>query len=197
MKTRQSTNTVRLLMQPAKKFSVQQRPPSGPSGGYGFLPLLGLGLGTAGIAMLMIKGRQMMHAKSLSQYAVGQPAQTLFSPQVQQRIRSTMLYFGTGLGATGVLVGALRNSAFAYMNPFILLFGSLGLLFGTMMTDFHSNPALKHTLWAGFIGTIALSMIPLINMASMPIIYDALFATGISMGALGAVAYNAPNEQFL
>jgi len=40
-------------------------------------------------------------------------------------------------------------------------------------------------------------MIPLIQMASMPIIYDALFATGISMGALGAVAYNAPSEQFL
>jgi len=49
-------------------------------------------------------------------------------------------------------------------------------------------------LWAGFISSIGLSMVPIINMASMPIIYDALFATGISMGALGAVAYNSPNE---
>ena len=31
----------------------------------------------------------------------------------------------------------------------------------------------------------------------MPIIYDALFATGITMGGLGLVAYNAPSEQFL
>lgn len=52
-------------------------------------------------------------------------------------------------------------------------------------------------MWAGFISTISLSMVPLINMASMPIIYDALFATGISMGALGAIAYNAPSEEFL
>jgi len=46
----------------------------------------------------------------------------------------------------------------------------------------------------GFIGTTALSMVPLINMAGLPIIYDALFATGLSMAALGAVAYNAPSE---
>jgi len=46
----------------------------------------------------------------------------------------------------------------------------------------------------GFIGTMSLSMVPLINMAGLPIIYDALFATGLSMAALGAVAYNAPSE---
>lgn len=34
-------------------------------------------------------------------------------------------------------------------------------------------------------------------MASMPIIYDALFATGFTMGGLGLVAFNAPSEQFL
>ena len=44
---------------------------------------------------------------------------------------------------------------------------------------------------------MALSLVPLIHMAGMPIIYDALFATGISMSALGAIAYNAPSEQFL
>jgi hypothetical protein len=43
-------------------------------------------------------------------------------------------------------------------------------------------------------GLIAVSLIPLINMASMPIIYDALFATGFTMGGLGFVAYNAPSE---
>jgi FtsH-binding integral membrane protein len=53
---------------------------------------------------------------------------------------------------------------------------------------------LKHALWLGFMGSMALSMVPLINMASMPIIYDALFATGITMGGLGLVAYNAPSE---
>ena len=46
-------------------------------------------------------------------------------------------------------------------------------------------------------GTMALSMVPLINMASMPILFDAMFATGFTMGGLGLVAYNAPSEQFL
>lgn len=43
-------------------------------------------------------------------------------------------------------------------------------------------------------GVTGLSLVPLIAMAGMPIIYDAMFATGISMAALGAVAYNAPSE---
>jgi len=53
---------------------------------------------------------------------------------------------------------------------------------------------LKHLLWAGFISTMSLSLVPLISMAGMPIVYDALFATGITMGGLGLVAYNAPSE---
>lgn len=83
------------------------------------------------------------------------------------------------------------------MNPWILFFGSMGLMFGTHMVSYHENKLLKHLMWGGFITTISLSMVPLINMASIPIIYDALFATGISMGALGAIAYNAPSEEFL
>ena len=83
------------------------------------------------------------------------------------------------------------------MNPWILLIGSLGLLIGTQMADYHGSPVLKHGLWLGFMSTMALSMVPLINMASMPVIYDALFATGLTMGGLGLVAYNAPSEQFL
>jgi hypothetical protein len=42
------------------------------------------------------------------------------------------MYFGGGLGITGVMVGAMRNSGFAYTaNPWLLFFGSLGLLIGT------------------------------------------------------------------
>jgi len=51
--------------------------------------------------------------------------------------------------------------------------------------------------YAGFIGTMSASMLPLIHMYSMPVIYDALIATGVTVGGLGAVAYNAPSEQFL
>jgi len=105
-----------------------------------------------------------------------------------------MSYFGAGLGLTGILVGALRNSRFAYSSPWLMLFASLGTMIGCMMTNYEKNPLLKHALWAGFMGTMALSMVPLINMAGMPIVYDALFATGFTMGGLGLVAYNAPSE---
>ena len=78
----------------------------------------------------------MMYGRTLSRssYAIGTyPGQglTFMNPVVQQRIRQTMMYFGGGLGMTGLLVGLLRNSAIAYTNPWILLFGSLGLLIGT------------------------------------------------------------------
>ena len=46
------------------------------------------------------------------------------------------MYFGSGLGITGILVGALRNSAVAYTNPWLLLFGSLGLLIGTQFVGY-------------------------------------------------------------
>jgi len=119
---------------------------------------------------------------------------TFMNPIVQSRIRSTLLYFGGGLGATGLLVGALRNSSLAYTNPWILFGATIACLIGTHMTDYNAQPVLKHALWMGFIGSMGLSLVPLINMAGMPIVYDAMFATGFSMAALGAVAYNAPSE---
>lgn len=115
-------------------------------------------------------------------------------PVVQSRMRQTLGYFGVSCLSTGAMVAALRNSRFAYMNPWVLLFGSMGLLFGTHMVDYHKQPALKHLCYAGFLGCMSLSMVPLIQMSGMALVYDALFATGISMGALGAVAYNAPSE---
>lgn len=120
-----------------------------------------------------------------------------FNPIVQQRISKSLAYFGGGLLVTGGLVGALRNSSLVHMNPFLFFALSIGTMIGTMMVSYDRSPALKHALWMGFMSTMALSMVPLINMASLPVIYDALFATGFTMGGLGLVAYNAPSEQFL
>jgi FtsH-binding integral membrane protein len=104
------------------------------------------------------------------------------------------MYFGAGLAATGTITAFMRNSMFLMNHPFMFMFASLGLLFGTMLTDYQRNPVLKHLMWGGFMGITGLSMVPLIQMASMPIIYDALFATGLTVGGLGLVAYNAPSE---
>lgn len=147
------------------------------------------------MVFLMLKGRAMVHQKNMSQYGTEQ--NTMMHPTVQLRMRQTLGYFGASVASTGAMVAALRNSRMAYVHPLILFIGSIGFMFGTMATDYHKSPILKHALLLGFVGSMSLSMVPLINMASMPIIYDALFATGISMGCLGAVAYNAPSEQFL
>jgi FtsH-binding integral membrane protein len=168
---------------PKRFFSYQQRPT-----GYNLPAMFGVGLGTAGLMYLMRYSYQMKESKI--------PAQQMnfFNPVVQQRISRSMSYFGGGLAITGLLVGALRNSSIAYMNPWGLLFLSLGTLIGTSMTNYQQQPLLKHGLWFSFMTATALGLIPLINMASLPIIYDALFATGFTMGGLGLVAYNAPSE---
>lgn len=121
----------------------------------------------------------------------------MMNPLVQDRIRKTLMYFGGGLAVTGGLTAAMRSSLFALNHPWMLLFGSIGCMIGTMFTNYETQPLLKHLLWGGFMGFMGLSLVPLIQMASMPIIYDALFATGITVGGLGVVAYNAPSEQFL
>jgi growth hormone-inducible transmembrane protein len=161
--------------------------------GYG--AMLGVGLGTAGLAYLMYYGRNLSMQRHMAHS--GQQQMNFFHPEVQRRISQSLSYFGGGLLITGGLVGALRNSRIAYMNPWALLAISLGTLIGTQVTSYQTNKQLKHVLWTSFMGTMALSMIPLINLASMPIIFDALFATGFTMGGLGLVAYNAPSEQFL
>ncbi|TNV76556.1 hypothetical protein FGO68_gene8593 [Halteria grandinella] len=121
-----------------------------------------------------------------------------FHPEVQRRIRQCMMYFGSGLGLTGIMVGAMRNSTLPFtVNPWLFLIGSIALLIGTQVTDIQFNPIIKHGLWLGFMGSMAFTLVPLISMASMPIIYDALFATGFTMAGLGLVAYNSPSEQFL
>jgi len=40
-------------------------------------------------------------------------------------------------------------------------------------------------------------LIPLVKLASTPIIYDAIYATGFTLGGLGLVAYNSASEEFL
>ena len=121
----------------------------------------------------------------------------LFNPIVQDRIRKTLGYFGAGLFTTGLMVGVFRNSMFALNHPWMLFFGSIAAMFGTLLTDYDRNFALKNLFWISFMGLTGLGMVPLIRMAGMSIIYDAMLATGFTVGGLGIVAYNAPSEQFL
>lgn len=65
------------------------------------------------------------------------------------------------------------------------------------MINYDTNWAAKNLVYAAFVGSMSVSLLPLIHMYSMPVIYDALIATSVTVGGLGAVAWNAPSEQFL
>jgi len=118
----------------------------------------------------------------------------LFNPIVKERLQKTMAYFSTSVAGTGAAVFMLRNSRYAMMNPWLLLAVSMGTMIGSQMCDYETNWAMKNALYAGFVGSMGLSLVPLIHMYSMPIIFDAMMATGVTVGSLGLVAYNAPSE---
>ena len=50
---------------------------------------------------------------------------------------------------------------------------------------------------AGFVGTMGASLVPMIHAYGTAVLFDAALATGVTMGGLSAVAWNAPSEQFL
>lgn len=67
-------------------------------------------------------------------------------------------------------------------------------MIGMRMVDGFEKPLLKHVMLATTIGFLSAGMVPLIQMAGAPIMYDAMLSTGVVVGSLGALAYNAPSE---
>jgi len=118
----------------------------------------------------------------------------MFSPIVKERLQKTMAYFSASVLGTGATCFYLRNSRLAMMNPWLLFGLSMATMIGSMVCDYENSWVLKNLLYTGFIGTMGLSLVPLIHMYSMPIIFDAMLATGVTVGSLGFVAYNSPSE---
>jgi len=122
----------------------------------------------------------------------------LFNPVVQQRMRQTFGYFSMACMGTGGFMFMFRNNMrLVSMNTpmsIALFVGSLACMLGTHMTDYHQNWALKNALYTGFVASMSVSLLPIIHIYAMPVIYDALIATGVTVGSLSAVAYNAPSE---
>merc|ERR1719498_1259742 len=77
------------------------------------------------------------------------------------------------------------------------LIGTIGLMYATPSVSYESAYPLKLALFTTFTGAIGLQILPLVQMSSMAMVADAALATGLSMGALSAIAYKAPSEQFL
>ena len=139
--------------------------------------------------------------ESLKKIDQSPPHIELFDPLVKKRIQETLLYFGGGLAFTGISTGALRNNTkLALASPFVsMVLGFLGIacLGVTLTTDYEKQPILKHASWGGFLLQSSLCLVPLIKKAGIVIAYDALFATGFTMGGLALIAYYSPNENYL
>jgi FtsH-binding integral membrane protein len=66
-----------------------------------------------------------------------------------------------------------------------------------MALDYQTQSVPKHLMWGAFTICEGLAMAPLITMASMPILFNALAATAVMVGGLSAYAYMTPTQDFL
>lgn len=173
-----------------------------------------LGLGAAGLTYMFWKSRsqgvyqppanqQMVYPAQNTVFAQAAPqaaprvTQGMMNPVVQSRVQNAMAYFGGGLALTGLSVSLFRNTRLAYANPLLLLIPTIGSMIATMYFNYHTQGPLKHAAWGTFCGLEGLALAPLINMAGAPIVFNAMAATGVMMGLLGAYAYNSPSSNFL
>lgn len=167
---------------------------SGTQGGLTGGQMFGAGLGMAaitGLTYLSYMGHKArMHATPEQQL-------TMFHPVVKSRVQSTMTYFTGSIMATGGLMSVLRNNAAVMRWQFPITIASFVFLLGTVFTDYHTNRAMKDLMFGGFVATSAAGLVPLFHIYGSAVLFDAALLTGATMGSLGAVAYNAPSEQFL
>jgi growth hormone-inducible transmembrane protein len=168
-----------------------------------------LGLGASGFAYMLWRSRSQTQYQTPSAYVDQQRyvteteyerprvTQGMMNPAIQARVQNSLAYFGGGLSLTGLSIALFRNTALAYANPLLLFIPTIGALLGTMFLNYQTQGPLKHAAWGTFCGLEGLALSPLINMAGMPIVFNALVATGAMMGLLGAYAYNTPTHDFL
>lgn len=161
-----------------------------------FVALAGTG-GVVGIGTLTFAAKTDAFADALGV--------TTHTPEyVRKRVQSTYGYVTMGLGTTAATAALLFRTGFAHrvitMNPMAFMVvsigGTLGLMMGTMYTDIHENPALKHALWLGFNVTMAASLSTLGFMGG-PLLLKAAMGTGVMVGSLSMIAANSPSDQFL
>jgi growth hormone-inducible transmembrane protein len=168
-----------------------------------------MGIGAAGLTYMFWRTRSQAQYQPVATpvdqtrafaqtgYAAPKVTQGMMNPVVQSRVQSALAYFGSGLAMTGASVALFRYTSLAYANPLLLFIPTIAALIGTQMLNYHTQGPLKHAAWGAFCGLEGLALAPLINMAGMPIVFNAMAATGTMMGLLAAYAYNSPTSDFL
>lgn len=117
---------------------------------------------------------------------------------VQQRVATTMGFFGFGVSATSIIAYHLRNSTrFAGMHWLPLLGGIALTSMATMGLSYERMLPLKVAAFTGFCGMEALLVLPFVQIASPVVIGQAAIATGVTFASLATVSMMAPSEHFL
>lgn len=170
-----------------------------------------LGVGTAGLGYMFWKSMsrdratyqspslpfQQLQTMGAPPAAYSRPQVTKYNPVVQGRVQNALAYFGAGIGLTGLSISLFRYTSLAYVHPLLLFIPTIAAMIGTFYFNYHTQAPMKHLFWGSFCALEGLALSPLINMAGMPIVFNALVATGAMMGLLGAYAYNTPTSDFL
>jgi len=182
-----------VIQRPAiRGFSSGQMKP--PSSGFGMGPALGLGLGIAGFGYLAYTVGDMNRNK-MRYMAEGQ---TFMSPLVQSRLGKTFGWFSFGITSTVACVYACRNTmAWAALPWWAFMGGTFACMMGAHAFDYETQLPLKIASYTAMTGLMGLTIVPLVQAFGIATAADAALATGLSMGTLGGIAYNAPSEQFL
>lgn len=122
----------------------------------------------------------------------------MMSPIVQDRLAKTFGWFSYGLLSTAVCVYACRNSmAWAAIPWWAFMGGTVLCAFGAHGFDHETQMPLKVASYTAMTWLMGLTIVPLVQAFGIATAADAALATGLSMGSLGGIAYNAPSEQFL
>lgn len=117
---------------------------------------------------------------------------------IRKRIKATYGYVLGGIGITSVSAYGFFKAGLPKVitrtNPWVYLGVSLAtsipLMIGTMVTDYESDPVLKHILWGGFNVSMAGSL-SIICLLGGPLIAQAGLATGCIVGGLSLIASKA------
>jgi len=123
---------------------------------------------------------------------------------VKQRVRSTYMYFGGGIGITALsAVAVSRNARLMSMmmrNSWLAIGGTLVAVIGSAVLarsiPYKGGFGAKHMAWLLHTGVMGAVIAPLTLMGGPLLLRAAWYTAGV-VGGLSILAMSAPNEKFL
>ena len=157
-----------------------------------------LGVSTAGLGFLCF---QNLSKGSTYTKALINTSQSQEKEIVNRRLRSTMVYFCSGLGLTAGLTAVMARSpklAPIYTNPFVsfgMMIPTIFFIYKTRSTPSDSN--MKPFYYFGFNTCMAFSLAPFALIIPMKVLRDAGILTSGLFAGLGLVSMTSRDDAFL